>query len=40
MISAENLEELAQLLGKKLLSKTWLLSEGDEIKITEREIFS
>jgi hypothetical protein len=40
MISDENLEDLARRLGKQLIKGDWPLSVGDEIRITEREIFS
>jgi hypothetical protein len=38
MISADDLETLARHLGKRLVSQTWLLADGDVIVISSGEV--
>jgi hypothetical protein len=39
-ISADDLETLGRQLGKRLASGTWLLAEGDTIRVTSQEVKS
>ena len=36
--SADDLETLARQLGKRLIDKSWLLADGDTIRIESREV--